>query len=330
MPRNPSASALHVISGVSLLLAATICAGCGTRYSSAPTVALIPRSAEGLLWEGGRLGATEASERAGCRISWNAPTSDSDVTGQISLIDNVVGDGYQGLILAPNHPLAILAPVRQAVAAGVPVVIISTPLDLPASEKLGYIVNDDAEMGALAAAEIARLIGGQGSIAFIGLSRGAAGVSTRVKGAEQLLVEQFPDIRVVSRRGGAFSASTAQETATAVLAEHHDLKAILTFTANATRGVHAALKSRSERADVSLVGCEQDSDLIEYIGTGEIAAVVAMNTYHMAYEAVDALAAAWAGEPMPPLSVVPPMLITKQSLPSTEARSYLELRGDAK
>jgi ribose transport system substrate-binding protein len=240
------------------------------------------------------------------------------------LIDNVAHGGYQGLVLAPNHPLAILGPLRRAVAAGVPVVVISTPLDLPASANLGYIVNDDLEMGALAAAEIARLIGGRGSIAFVGLSRNASGVSSRARGAEQRLADQFPDIHVVGRRGGAFSASSAQETANALLAENPDLKAILSFTANATRGVHAALTSQPEPRDVSLVGCEQDTDLIEYVGTGEIAGVVAMNTYQMAYQAVAAIAAARAGKAMPPMSIVPPMLLTKQSLPLAEARFYVD------
>ena len=54
-------------------------------------------------------------------------------------------------------------------------VVVAEPLDLPAGPKLGYIVNDDEKMGELAAAEIARLIHGRGSIAIAGLTATAPG-----------------------------------------------------------------------------------------------------------------------------------------------------------
>ena len=70
---------------------------------------------------------------------------------------------------------------------------------------------------------------------------------------------------------------------------------------------------------ISLVDCEQDSDLITYVASGEIAAVSAENTYRMGYEAVELISASLAGKPLPSTSVVPPFLITKQNLHSAEA-----------
>jgi len=93
------------------------------------------------------------------------------MAGQVSLIDKVARGRYQGLVLAPNHTLGIRAPLRRALDAGLPVVIVAADLDLPATGKLGYIVNDDEKMGELAAAELARIIQGKGDIALIGLAR---------------------------------------------------------------------------------------------------------------------------------------------------------------
>ncbi len=153
-----------------------------------------------MLWEVEHFGATTAAEQRKVHLYWNAPTSETDTAGQVSLIDRVALGKYQGLVLAPNHALAIRAPLRRALEAGLPVVIVSAPLDLPPSSKLGYIVNDDDEkMGELAAAEVARLIHGKGSIALVGLARYAPGVTCRVRSAERFLASRFPDIRVVSR-----------------------------------------------------------------------------------------------------------------------------------
>jgi ribose transport system substrate-binding protein len=104
--------------------------------------------------------------------------------------------------------------------------------------------------------------------------------------------------------------------------DHPELKAILSFTAVSTRGVYAALKSRSLQKDIHIVGCEQDSDLIDYLSVGEIAAIAAENTYRMGYDAVELIAASWAGKPIPARSVTPPLLITRQNFNSAEARLF--------
>lgn len=315
---------LLLVTGVFLLI---LLAGAThwIRSSQTPAtgaIAFIPRAAGSMLWEVARVGATKAADNLDCHIYWNAPTTEADAAGQISLIEKVAQNKYGGLILAPNHSLATLVPVRRALSAGLPVVIISAPLDLPENDKLGYIVNDDEKMGELAAAEAARLVQGKGPIALVGLTRSAPGIARRVRGAERYLASRFPDMRVVSRLAGAYDTSHAQELTDRALDAHSGLRAIMSFTATSTRGALAALKSRSLQQSIRLIGCEQDSDLISYIRSGEITAVLAENTYRMGYEAVGLISAYWAGKPMPAQVVVPPMLITRDNVDSAEANFY--------
>ncbi len=96
----------------------------------------------------------------------------------------------------------------------------------------------------------------------------------------------------------------------------------MSFTAASTRGVRAALKSRSLQNLIGLVGCEQDTDLIGYVGAGEIAAVIAENTYIMGYAAIDLIADSLGGKPLPPRTVVPPLLITKKNFNSAETMPF--------
>jgi ribose transport system substrate-binding protein len=292
------------------------------RPPAVPTIAFVPQTAGAMLWEVEHLGAMTAAERLNLHLYWNAPTSENDMAGQVMLIDRVIRGNYQGLVLAPNHSRGILTPLRRALAAGLPVVVVSAPLDFPASDKLGYIVNDDEKMGEIAAAEIARLINGKGSIALVGLTPYAPGVMQRARGAERLLASRFPEISVVSRGGGAYNAARVEELTNGIVDSRPELKAILSFTAVSTRGVYAALKSRSLQKAICIVGCEQDSDLIDYVGAGEIAAIAAENTYRMGYDAVELIAASWAGKQIPPRSVTPPLLITKQNLNSAEASLF--------
>lgn len=288
-----------------------------------PTIAFIPQAGGEMLSEIGHFGATTAAEGLKCRLYWNAPTSETDVPGQVSLVDRIARGKYQGLVLAPNHPFAILAPLQRVLALGVPVVVISAPLDIPSNSKFGYVVNDDERMGELAATEVARLIHGRGAIVLVGVARYVPGVMLRARGAERVLANQFPGIRVVSRLGAASNADRAEELSTSVLASHPSLNAFLSLTAISTRGVHAALKNRSSLHAIHLVGCEQDSDLVGYVESGEIAAVMAENVYRMGYEAVGLIAASWGGKPIPSRTVVPPLMITKQNFNSAETRLFV-------
>ena len=292
------------------------------RPPAVPTIAVIPQASGTMLWEVERAGANAAAESVKAHLYWNAPTSENDVAGQGSLIDKVSGGEYQGLVLAPNHPRAILAPLRRALDAGFPVVVVASPLDLPPAANLTYVLNDDEMMGALAAAEIARLIHGRGSIALLGLGRHAPGVMRRAFGAERFLATNFPEVQIVGRFGGAYSLTRSEELATEVVELHRDLRAVLSFTATSARGVHSALKSRSLQNSVRLVGCEQDSDLIAYVATGEVAAIAAENTYRMGYEAVKIISSALAGKAVRktllPTQIIPPLLITRENLNSPE------------
>ena len=84
------------------------------RHPAVPTIAFVPQTAGAMLWEVEHLGAKAAAERLKCHLYWNAPTSENDMAGQVMLIDRVIRGNYQGLVLAPNHSRAILAPLRRA------------------------------------------------------------------------------------------------------------------------------------------------------------------------------------------------------------------------
>lgn len=316
---------LSIFAACVLLLAA---GSAGALWSRAhrkpvsPTIAFVPQAAGPMLWEVEHFGAKAAAEKLKCHLYWNAPTSENDVAGQVSLIDRVARGKFQGLVVAPNHSLAILTPLRHALAAGLPVVIVAGSLDLPANSMLGYLVNDDEKMGELAAAEMARLMHGRGFIALVGLARYAPGVAQRVRGAERMLAGRFPQIHVVARLPAANNSPRAEQLMNGTLDSHPNLGGVLTFTAASTRGVHAALKGRALHHTIPLVGCEQDSDLISYVGSGEIAAVLAENTYRMGYEAVGLISASLAGRPLAARSLVPPILITKQTVNSGEASLF--------
>src|SRR5579862_7494389 len=132
------------------------------RSSRHPTIAVIPRTTALILWEAEHAGAESSAKQAGFKIYWNAPTSEDDVDRQIGIIKQAIEKGAQGLVLAPDQALALMVPVRDVVARGIPTVVISSPLAIPPGGKLSYILNDEDETGRLAAQRIGSILHGEG------------------------------------------------------------------------------------------------------------------------------------------------------------------------
>jgi ribose transport system substrate-binding protein len=295
------------------------------RYQAQPPlIAVVPRTTGSTLWETERAGVSQAARQWRCRIYWNAPTHEDDVEGQINLLETIRLGRYAGLILAPDHALALLTTIRRTLSAGKPVVIISSRLALPPGGNLSYIITDQEEMGKLAAARIGQALHGLGTVAVIGIDPGIAGITSRLRAFETSLGADYPRIRVVSRGPGAFNAAEAQESLIAALSSNSRLSAVFALTAVSTRAAYFTLKSSGKRLQTTLVGCEQDTDMINRVRAGEINAILAEDTYQMGYRAVWQIYARLARRPVPAVTVLPPVLITRENASSARVARLID------
>ena len=272
-------------------------------------------------WEAEHAGAHAASLKLRCQIYWNAPTREDDVEGQIALVQRISKSRkYQGLVLAPDHALAVLAPVRSALAAGIPTVIIVSPLALDPGDKLSYIVTDEELAGRIAALRIGTALNGKGSVAVLGINPGVTGMMLRLESLERHLEVQFPGVHLIARGAGAFNAAEAQQATLAVLSSNPQLNAVFSLTSVSTRAAFFALKSSNRLGKVKLMGCDQDGDVIEQIRAGAIDSVLAQDTYRMGYQAVQQIIDRLSGKQVPGRTILPPLLITRENVDSPEVQ----------
>src|SRR5580704_5005553 len=295
----------------------------GCRRDHKPMVAVIPRTTALILWEAEHAGAETAAHREGLTVYWNAPTREDDVERQISLIQRVVAAGARGLVLAPDQALALMVPVRNVVARGIPTVVISSPLPIPPGGKLTYILNDEEATGRLAADRIGFILRGKGSVVVLGIDPDITGIVNRTQAFETHLHIKFPGIRIVDERTGGFNIAQAQEVTEDVLAREPQLDAILALNSAATRGAFIALKTHGMLGKIKLVACEQE--LIPPLVTGEIDSIILENTYEMGYRAVQLIAAERRGEHVPEQITLSPKLVTRENLTSPEVQRMLTM-----
>lgn len=300
-----------------LLLALGITLGC---KKQSRRIALIPRTTGSAFWEAEHAGALEAARAHSDTIYWNAPQREDDVEGQISLIERITASHFDGLILAPDHSLALLTPVRRAVAAGLPVVIVSSGLQLPANASVSYILSDDEAGGRMAAERLAFMLRGKGSVAVLGVDPDVIGIMQRLRSFERTLRTETPSMEIAAMGPGAFNAAEAQQAMVAILNQHPSLNCVLTLTTVSTRAAYYALKNSNRLGPVKLIGFEQDAEMLHAVKAGEIDSIVAESMFRMGFEAVRQMQAKWRGQAVPRRTLLAPVLITRKNVDSPEIR----------
>ena len=305
------------LGALSLLATLTInVSGC---RSDTIRIAIIPQTTGTALWNPVLRGAQSIARNQPISIYWNAPTNEDDVKAQITLLRRIIeARQCDGIVLAPDHSLALMNAVQDAMAAGIPVVVISSRLSLSPTHGLSYILNNDAEGGRMAAHYLDNLLHGHGTVAILGIDPALDGNMERKRSFESTLQEEAPGIVIVSRHLGSYNVPHEQQVAAETLNQHPDLNAIVALNTAALRGAWFTLLNQNKTKQVKLIGFDQDI-LLNGGMSMKVDAMVEQNTYQMGQMAMQQILDDLRHRPVPPLSWIEPQLILFQ--PSAPAGS---------
>ena len=315
-------STWRVALGLGLVLFSGLWTSC--RSKGQFTIAVIPRTSGTSLWEPAHVGAELAAHDVGAHIYWNATTREDDVQGQIALVEKVINRGYQGMVLAPDQSLALITPVRRAISAGIPTVIIGSPLPIPPGGKLTYILNDDDEAGRMAAMRVAQLLHGNGSVAILGFDPDIAGIMIRGRSLEKSLIQGYPQIKVVEKRMGSFNVPYDQQIAEETLRKNPDLNAIIALNSISTRAACSTLDRLNPGKTVKVVGFD-DPDTPGWFQSARLDSLIIQNSREMGLEAIKAITAQIQGWPVAPETNLKPTLVNRENLHSPEIQKMLSM-----
>jgi ribose transport system substrate-binding protein len=302
-------------------------AGCSRGHPQ--TIAVVPQTTAQEIWEGEHAGVAKALLGTQWRERWNGPSSETEVDRQIALVQQAIRQRDGGLILSPDHPVALTTAVRMAAEQGMPVVIIDATLNLPPSLDVDYLLNDEQQTGALAADMIGTVLHGQGTVAVLGETPALMGTVARDEAFRQSMAARYPGITVLDPLPGRFRTNLAEQDTEELLGSHPDLNAIFTLTVGATRGVYRGLKLKQRIHQVHLVACDQDLDLLYYLRLGEIDSLVAENTFAMGYRATRLISEHRAGT-TPDVTQgrvlrFAPRLVTRENVDTPEVQQILNM-----
>lgn len=202
-------------------------------------------------WEAVATGCRDAAAPAGAEVIVRAPASESDITGQVKLLESLAREDLQALIIAPCSSTALSAPVLAIAARGVKVVVIDSPLDVDVP---AYLATNHTDAGDAAGRLLASLVAGGDEVAILRHNRTGGATLLRESSAFSALHAAHEGI--VIRRDVYSGIASNQELAQArlLLAKYPAVKGVLASSTPGTMAMLQALEESGRAGAVKFVG----------------------------------------------------------------------------
>ena len=292
-------------------------------------IAIIPTTTAQEVWESARVEASRIANIWGWDTFWNGPSREDDLLRQIQIMDKEVKQHVAGIILAPDHAVALISPVRAAVGKNIPVAILDNPLASSPNEGVVFVLNDNAATGRLAAARVTPYLKGKhDEVAILGVHPNFLGTIVAADTIKDEVERNHPGVRFIEQRS-TFGPTEAEDSADELLRAHPALRAIVTLNVSQTRAAYDSLVRAKLIGKVALIGCEQDFDIIYRVRTGEIDSVIAKDTGTMVRDAMQWIHQRREGTVTGETISVVPKLVTRQNVDSPEIQRILAVNGGA-
>lgn len=318
---------LQQLFGLALALFFSLSTGCSRGPADErPQIALIPKGTTHEFWKSIHAGGREAAQENEVRLLWRGPLREDDRNAQIETVENMINLGVDAIVLAPLDNVALQVPVRQAAAAGIPVVIIDS--DLEGDTHIAFVATDNRVAGERGGHHLAERLNGTGRVIMLRYQEGSASTMHREQGFLDAM-EQYPDITVVSANqyGGA-TTETAYQASENLLAplrttDGLSIDGIFCPNESTTFGMLRALQDGGLAGTVQFVGFDSSDSLVHALQMGHIHGLVLQDPVRMGYLGVSTAIAALRNEPFDAIIDTGSIVATPDNLSDPHIRNLL-------
>ncbi len=286
-----------------LLLAMSVASvlGAAEKY----TIAVVPMGTTHQYWKLIHAGAKKAQtelQAQGLEVEliWKGPLREDDRDQQVQVVENFMARRVSGIVLAPLDMRALVAPVEQAVAAGIPVVIVDAPLNSKAP--ISTIATNNYLSGRLAAQRLSEVLGGQGNAILLRVQVGSGSCEAREQGFLDELAENHPGIKVISsnQHGGATRNTALAASQNLLMRYGREVNGIFAPNESTAAGMLLALDNVGlGKGKVKLIGYANSEIFAEALRAGDLQGLVLQDPVKMGYLGVKHIVQVLRGEKVP-------------------------------
>ena len=245
-------------------------------------------------WSVLQAGAEQAGKELGCNVVVVGTALESDIEGQLTLLQNAVSAQADGIVIAPLDSVSLDAPITEAYNSGIPVVLVDTVIK--SENYSAALLTNNVEAGKVAAEEMLRRLKDKGvsetedaQIAIQVGSTGSQTINDRVKGFNEYWQENAPEKWQVLNNDIKVNdgdISKAVGFCQDFITTYPNLKAVFGPNNGSTVGFVTGL-TETGRTDISMVGFDFSAEIETMIRSGEYdVSSVVQRQYYMGYDGV--------------------------------------------
>jgi len=293
-----------------------------------PTIAVIVKDTTSFYWQTVFAGARKAGRDLGVNIAELGAQSESDINGQISILESAVATNPAAIVIAPAQFAALGKPIDEA-AKKVKIIGIDTAADTVALTSM--LMTDNVQAGRIASDILAERIqktyaDAEGDVALITSLSEVPALDQRTKGFKEQIAAKYGALDIVSEKVADGQATTARKLMADIITAHPELRGVFASNLVMAQGAAEAVaesKTNKTGDKINIVGFDLDDQLVKFLRDGTIAALVVQDPFRMGYEGVRTALAASKGEQVPANIDTGASLITKANMNSARSQELI-------
>lgn len=237
-------------------------------------------------WKGCFKGFREAGNLYGVKTVQTGGTQ-YDVNQEVTALEQIIAKRPAGIAVSCINPDAFVAPIKKAMAQGIPVVTFDA--DSPKSGRYSFLATGNENAGMVAAKALAELIGpGGGDVAIITLPT-QLNHEQRSAGFKKALEASYKNLKLVAVGNGKSDQTEAAKVLSGILQANPTIKGVFCTDATAGVGAAAAVKEANKAGQVKIVSFDTDKGTLDSIKSGIISASIVQGTYIMGFQSMNFL-----------------------------------------
>jgi ribose transport system substrate-binding protein len=253
-------------------------AGCGgSRHEPTEKYFLVVSNAKVPYWQTASAGIIRAARGLGVAAEMVGPDT-YDAQAEVEAFRDAASKKPAGILVSAADPKLMKDPIDAAIGQGIPVVTIDS--DVPDSKRLTFIGTNNYQAGLMGGRVLAEKLQGKGEVVVFTMP-GQINLDERLQGYKNILSDhpQMKIIRVVDVKG---SPTIAFDTTQEILKGKTTPDGFVCLVSTACQEVADVLDREKVDGKV-LVGMDSDTNTLNWIQKGKIAATIAQKPYTMAH-----------------------------------------------
>ncbi|UGX88554.1 ABC transporter substrate-binding protein [Phyllobacterium meliloti] len=294
------------------------------------TIPIIVKDTTSFYWQIVLAGARKAGKDLGVKVPELGAQAESDINGQISILENAVSGKPAAIVISPTEFKALGKPIDEA-AKSVKIIGIDSAADSKAFTS--FLTTDNVQGGRVAADGLAAAITekygkAEGEVALITALPGVGSLDQRAKGFKEQLAAKYPGLKLIADKVADGQATTGLNITTDLITANPNLRGIFTSNLIMAQGAGQAIAENKAQDKIKVIGFDSDEKLVKFLSNGTLAGLIVQDPYRMGYDGIKTALAASKGEKTEANVDTGANLITKANMNDKRAQELLNPKLD--